>query len=74
MERYANLSGESGVEAFEILTDSIHIRFRSGETYVYSARTPGPRALKRMKALARAGRGLSTYIAREVKDRYESKL
>ncbi|MHB1205033.1 MAG: hypothetical protein ACYCZX_05665 [Rhodospirillaceae bacterium] len=74
MERYANLSGDSGVEAFEISADSIRIRFRHGETYVYNARAPGSREVEHMKKLARAGKGLSSYIARVVKTRFDSKL
>lgn len=74
MEPYANLSGDSGVEAFEISADSIRVRFRHGETYVYNARAPGPHEVEHMKKLARAGKGLSTYIATVIRTGFDSKL
>ncbi|AET88785.1 MULTISPECIES: hypothetical protein [Caballeronia] len=64
MQPYENLAGNSGVEAFDILRDGIKVRFASGGTYLYDYRVPGRTRVEEMKRLARAGRGLSTYIAR----------
>ena len=64
MQPYRNLAGNSGVEAFDILRDGIKVRFVSGGTYLYDYRVPGRTRVEEMKRLARAGRGLSTYIAK----------
>jgi len=73
MKRYANLSGTSGVEAYQITAVSIFIRFHDrSEPYEYSSiGRAGPEKVARMKALAEAGRGLSTYISRYARDDYE---
>jgi hypothetical protein len=70
MERYQNLSGDSGVEYYECGADSIKVRFRGGLTYVYDRTSPGLQHVNRMKELARAGRGLSTYISQHVRTAY----
>ncbi|SPB18530.1 hypothetical protein NOV72_05729 [Caballeronia novacaledonica] len=64
MQTYRNLAGNSGVEAFDILPNGIKVRFVSGGTYLYDYRVPGRTRVEEMKQLARAGRGLSTYIAK----------
>jgi aminopeptidase-like protein len=64
MQPYRNLAGNSGVEAFDILRDGIMVRFVSGGTYLYDYRVPGRKHVEEMKRLARAGRGLSTYISK----------
>jgi len=66
IQPYRNLAGNSGVEAFDILRDGIKVRFVSGGTYLYDYRVPGRTRVEEMKQLARAGRGLSTYIAKFV--------
>ena len=73
MERYLNLSGDSGVTNYEVGTDFIHVRFRGGTTYRYSHLRTGQYHVNRMKALAVAGRGLGTYISQHVRDQYERK-
>lgn len=72
--RYANRSGDSGVEAFAVLPDALLVEFRGGALYRYGRRRPGPAKLGRMKALALAGRGLSTYISQHVGTDYEARL
>jgi hypothetical protein len=74
MQRYGNLSGNSGVVAYEISPRSIKLKFQDGRTYVYSYDRPGPEHVEAMKVLARSGRGLSTYVARHVRDDYEGRL
>lgn len=74
MERYLNLSGQSGVVAYEAGNDFILVSFAEGPTYLYTYRSAGKRQIEDMKRLARAGRGLSGYISQHVKDRYAKKL
>ena len=72
MQRYLNLSGDSGVEAYGLRKAAILVKFRgSDRIYVYSDASAGPAHVARMKRLAQAGKGLSTYISRHVHDRYE---
>lgn len=70
MKAYRNLSGESGVRAYAIAGDAIKVEFADGKVYTYSYAITGREKVERMKALARAGRGLCAYIAREVKGAY----
>jgi hypothetical protein len=72
MERYRNLSGDSGVYAFEIGEDYIRVQFEgTGRIYQYSHRKAGAVNVEQMKRLALAGRGLSSYITRNVKSLYD---
>nr|WP_202800677.1 hypothetical protein [Hydrocarboniphaga effusa] len=73
MERYRNLSGESGVVAYEAGVDFIRVRFAGGDIYRYDRTRPGARHVERMKRLAQSGRGLSTYISQHVHMAYASK-
>lgn len=70
MKRYRNLSGKSGVVAYDDPPGAILVRFTQGETYRYTDASAGPGAVAEMQRLARAGRGLSGYIARN-KPAYE---
>lgn len=74
MITYKNLSGNSGIKAYEIGDDSITVQFNSGDTYVYSYTVPGRDAVEAMKILAVKGIGLSTYISKVIRGRYEVKL
>ena len=65
MKRYANLSGHSGVVAYETHRGAIVVEFQGGERYAYTASSAGADAVAEMQRLARAGRGLSTYIAQQ---------
>jgi hypothetical protein len=75
VERYRNLSGNSGVDAFEIGPHSIAVRFRTGMVYWYTEASVGATRLNELKRLAIMGRGLSTYISThpDVKGGYASK-
>ena len=70
---YKNLSGNSGVAAYEIGDDYIKVEFLDGEVYIYDYAEPGPEDVERMKELG-AGQGLHTYINQYVRERYASKL
>jgi hypothetical protein len=67
---YKNKSGNSGVEAYKIGPESITVRFSKGLVYLYNYTTPGKRYVEEMKALAEEGRGLSTFISRNVKEKF----
>jgi hypothetical protein len=70
---YKNLSGKSGVKAYEWGTTYIKIKFQDEEVYLYNHRKPGKLFVETMKELAAAGRGLSTFISKFVKENYAEK-
>ena len=74
MTPYKDLSGRSGIEAYEIRERSIVVRFKHAGAYVYSYDSPGPEEVETMKRLATSGRDLSTFISQKVKRRYAKKL
>lgn len=74
MQIYGNLSGNSGVKAYAIREGAIEVEFANGQAYLYDDAHTGPVRIRRMRRLARAGRGLSTYISREVRDAYARRL
>ena len=74
MTPYENLSGNSGVVAYEIRDDSIVVEFRAGGKYLYDNGTPGPAEVEEMKRLAKLGRGLATFINQKVRKRFALKL
>jgi hypothetical protein len=74
MTPYKDLSGRSGIEAYEIRDRSIAIRFKYGGVYVYDYNIPGRDAVEEMKRLAQQGRDLSAYISRNVRRQYARKL
>jgi hypothetical protein len=74
MEKYRNIAGNSGVNAYEAGSDFIKIKFIDGSVYLYTDRNPGKTHVENMKKLARQGRGLSSYISRYVRVNYEAKL
>ncbi|AOJ79397.1 hypothetical protein WT60_00885 [Burkholderia sp. MSMB617WGS] len=73
MEPYKNLSGKSGVIAYEISTDSIEVEFKGSILYLYNYSTPGQRDVEQMKRHAIAGVGLNSYINTYVGKRYAQK-
>lgn len=73
MERYKDLSGDSGVVAYEIGKGSIVVLFRNGWYYRYTNRSAGAANITQMQRLAEAGHGLSTFISQSVHERYEDK-
>jgi hypothetical protein len=72
MQRYRNLSGNSGVYAFEIGADYILVKFSGTDRiYRYSYLKAGVSHVEQMKRLAVAGHGLNSYIDRNVKLLYD---
>lgn len=74
MERYSNLSGDSGVAGYEISAGSITVEFKDRAQYLYDSVRPGAAAVMELQRLARAGRGLNSYISRFVKKNYARKI
>jgi len=74
MQRYGNQSRESGVVAYDIDAGRIIVQFRNGERYLYTEDSAGAANIAKMQELARAGRGLSSFISQHVHDRYERKI
>ncbi len=73
MQSYRNLSGRSGVVAYEIGRDSIAVKFNDGWIYLYTERSAGAANIAQMQRLAAAGRGLSTFVSRVVRTQFERK-
>ena len=70
MEPYGDHTRQHGVIAYEVGPDWIVVEFTSGWIYHFSHEKPGQLRVDRMKALARSGKGLSTFISKHVKNRY----
>jgi hypothetical protein len=73
MERYKNLNGNSGIEAYEIAPGSITVQFKDRHTYLYDNNRPGAAVLENMQRLAQQGAGLNSYIRTYVKKSYVRK-
>jgi len=73
MNPYGNDDHDSGVVAYDTGDDNIIVKFRNEGYYKYTIKSAGAAAIRKMKSLAKKGRGLSTFISQEVRDRYESK-
>ncbi|SDC45213.1 hypothetical protein SAMN05428966_101837 [Massilia sp. PDC64] len=74
MQRYGNQSRESGVVAYDIDAGQIIVQFRNGDRYLYTEDSAGAANIARMQELAKAGRGLSSFISQHVHDRYARKI
>ena len=72
MERYRDVSGDSGVSAYEIGTDYVRVQFTgASRTFTYSYKKAGSTHVENMKQSARSGRGLNSYINRHTKHLYD---
>ena len=72
MERYRNSGGNSGVSSYEIGSEYIKVIFGGNlKIYTYSYRKAGRVHVEAMKRLAQSGRGLNSYINRNVKNLYD---
>jgi hypothetical protein len=70
VQRYANLSGNSGVVAYQTGVDSITVEFVNGQKYLYNYQSAGPANVETMKQLAARGQGLSAFISTTVSNGY----
>jgi hypothetical protein len=73
MQQYGTHAKAHGVLAYELNPDSIDVEFTSGWIYHFSYSNPGQLRVDRMKELAESGKGLSTFISKHVKNRFESR-
>ncbi|MTW11757.1 hypothetical protein GM658_14215 [Pseudoduganella eburnea] len=73
MEKYKNLSGNSGVTFYEMSRDAITVQFNDGWKYLYTAQSAGGENVGKMHRLATAGRGLGTFISQTVREKYARK-
>jgi len=73
MERYKNVGGDSGVTGYEIGSDYIRVQFSDGSVYLYTYASAGSNNIEQMKKLAKAGKGLNSFINRNVRKSYERK-
>lgn len=74
MKTYKNLSGDSGVVAYEIGKTFVKIKFE-GESgiYTFDYKRPGKAQVENMKTLAAKGIGLGSYISDVVGANFSSK-
>lgn len=63
MTPYKNLSGDSGVAAYEIAPGNITVQFNDGWCYVYTAERSGASFIDKMHRLAEQGEGLAKFIS-----------
>lgn len=73
MQPYKNKSNESGVTHYQIGEEEIRIQFKGKSAiYIYTYELSGKRHIEQMKILAKAGKGLGTYISQhpEVRDHF----
>jgi hypothetical protein len=75
MKKYADLSGDSGIVAYDYGDDWIRIQFKRGGTYEYRSADIGAAHVANLKRLADSGDGLNTYISQnpEVRKGYSAK-
>ncbi len=73
MDRYKNLSGNSGVVAYELGEGGITVQFSGGWLYLYTNQSAGTSNIAEMQRLALSGRGLNGFIDRVVRKAYAKK-
>jgi ubiquinone/menaquinone biosynthesis C-methylase UbiE len=74
MQRYRNLSGNSGVVAYELTESGIVVKFVDGWKYEYTCRSAGADTVATMRRLADSGRGLAGFISRHAREAYARKF
>lgn len=74
MQRYENAEGKSDIAFFEIGQGTITLEFAGGGRLLYTEESVGALTLAEMQSLAKAGKGLSTFIANNLRDRYAREL
>ena len=74
MERYKNLSGDSGVVGYELGDGVILVQFADGSLYEYTDGSAGAVVIAEMQRLAAAGRGLSSFISKTSRKSYSRKI
>lgn len=74
MVKYNDINGDSGVSNYEIAGDRIIVEFKSGSQYLYTYLSAGDIHIENMKKLALNGDGLNSYINKNVRTKYHSKI
>lgn len=74
MERHKDLSGNSGVSAYELSSHGIVVQFKNGWNYEYTSQSAGAATIATMHRLAPAGRGLGSFISTIVQQGYSRKF
>lgn len=70
MKCYANLGGNSNVVSYDYGDTYIIVRFGTGKPYTYSYESAGKVNIETMKKLADSGRGLNSFIMKNVRKLY----
>jgi hypothetical protein len=71
MTKYLDLDNDSGIEAYEIGSNQISVKFKdTAKIYVYSYASAGKENIEHMKKLAQSGDGLNSFINLNVKYKY----
>ncbi|MCG3673652.1 hypothetical protein L5F46_02555 [Aliarcobacter butzleri] len=71
MTKYLDLDNDSGIEAYEIGSNQISVKFKdTAKIYVYSYTSAGKENVEHMKKLAQSGDGLNSFINLNVKYKY----
>ena len=73
MQRYMDIDGASGVQAYEYGADFIRVQFSTGAIYLYTNASAGSQNIIEMKKLADQGNGLNAFINLNVKKLYARK-
>lgn len=73
MEKYQDINGDSGVDAYEIGDSFIRVRFKDAAVYLYTNDSAGADNIQQMKTLAQNGDGLNAFINKHVKKGYARK-
>lgn len=72
MTRYANLNGNSNVEAYDIGSNFIAVKFYgTKKIYRYTYASAGRMNVEQAKKLAKSGRGLNSFIMNFMRYSYE---
>lgn len=70
MQNYQNLGGDSGVASYETGADFIKVKFTTGKIYTYNYASAGGDNVELMKTLAANGKGLNSFIMKNVRTGY----
>lgn len=74
MEKYRDISGNSGISAYEFGDEFITVRFTKGGMYLYNYSITGSNHVKKMIKLAKMGNGLNRYINLNTRYAYARKI
>lgn len=72
--RYKNVGGKSTVERYHLAKDAVTIEFADCSKYIYSNQSTAPETVAKMKELALAGKGLGTFVEKNLKEKFERKI